>query len=173
MAAGSLDLVDCARLAEDSATLQREYDLKDLPRARELLAERRGTLRARFVFAKLPSGRAGAEVSIDAQPQLVCQRCLKGFGWPVTVASAIEFAAAEGSAAADSPRECFVTQHGQVSLRDLAEEELLLAVPLAPACGSPLTCGRAPRFAISDDTTVAAGATRPFSALQELLRKTR
>jgi uncharacterized protein len=172
MATGSPDLVDCARLAADSAVLQREYDLKDLRRLRELLADPRGTLRARFEFAKLPSGRAGAEVSIEGQPQLVCQRCLQGFGWPVAARSGIEFAAAEGWDAADSPREFVVMQNGQVSLRDLAEEEFLLAVPLAPACTTPLTCGRAPSCVVSDDAPEVAAETRPFSALHDLMRKT-
>jgi uncharacterized metal-binding protein YceD (DUF177 family) len=62
--------------------------------------------------------------------------------------------------------------NGQVSLRELAEEELLLALPLVPACRSPSTCGKAP-----GDTSGAApaGATgqmrRPFSALQDILKK--
>jgi len=32
-------------------------------------------------------------------------------------------------------------RNGLVSLRELAEEELLLALPIAPACSTPLTCG--------------------------------
>jgi uncharacterized protein len=173
MAAGSLDLVDCVRLAEDSAVLQRVYDLEDLPRLRELLAERRGSLRARLAFATLPSGRAGADVTIEAEPQLVCQRCLQGLGWPVATGSAIEFAATEGADSDESPREFFVTQNGEVSLRDLAEEELLLAVPMAPVCAMPLTCGRAPSALNSGGTPDPAGEMRrPFSALQDLLRKT-
>ena len=33
---------------------------------------------------------------------------------------------------------------GRVSLRELAEEELLLALPIAPACSAPQDCGNAP-----------------------------
>jgi uncharacterized protein len=173
MAAGLPDLVDCARLAEDAAALQRVYELGGLPRLQDVLAEPRGTLSAGFAFSKLASGRAGAEVKFEATPQLVCQRCLQGFGLPVSGASQIEFASSDEADDRDSERECFRMKGGQVSLRELAEEELLLALPMAPACSTPLTCGRAPRYATDDEAPEAAGEMRrPFSALQELLKKT-
>jgi uncharacterized metal-binding protein YceD (DUF177 family) len=173
MAAGLPDLVDCARLAEDAAVLRRVYELDELPRLRDLLTEPRGTLSANFVFAKLASGRSGAEVSVDASPRLVCQRCMQGFGLRVTGGSEIEFATSEESDTAISERELFRTQNGQVSLRDLAEEELLLALPIAPACSTPLTCGKAPSYGTVDDRSGVTGdMRRPFSALHDLLKKT-
>jgi uncharacterized protein len=173
MAVGLPDLVDCARLAEDAAVLQRGYEMGELPRLKDLLAEPRGTVSASFAFAKLASGRPGAEVTVDATPQLVCQRCMQGFGMRVTGGSDIEFAASEEPDGADAEREFFCMQNGQVSLRELAEEELLLALPLAPACSSPETCGNAPRYVTGDEAPGVAGEMRrPFSALQDLLKKT-
>jgi uncharacterized metal-binding protein YceD (DUF177 family) len=94
----------------------------------------------------------------------------------LTGASEIEFAAsaeAEDSQDAESAREYFRMENGRVSLRELAEEELLLALPIAPACSSPQSCGRAPSFAGNEETTDGAGdMRRPFSALQDLLKKT-
>ena len=173
MAAGLPDLVDCARLAEDAAVLRRVYELGELPRLKALLAEPHGTLSASFAFARLPSGCAGAEVTIEAIPQLVCQRCLQGFGWRVTAGSEIEFATSGDRESADSEREFFVMEDGQVSLRDLAEEELLLALPIAPACSAPLACGKAPSYVTGEERPDVAGEIRrPFSALQDLLKKT-
>jgi uncharacterized protein len=173
MAAGLPDHVDCARLAEDAAMLRRVYELGELPRLKELLAEPQGTLSASFAFARLPSGRAGAAVRIEATPQLLCQRCMQGFGWRVTAGSEIEFATLEDPDSADSEREFFVMENGRVSLKDLAEEELLLALPIAPACSTPLTCGKAPRSGIGEETPDMAGEMRrPFSALQDLWKKT-
>ena len=64
-------------------------------------------------------------------------------------------------------------RNGRVSLRELAEEELLLALPIVPACNSPQSCGRAPSHAAGDETTGVTGdMRRPFSALQDLLKKT-
>jgi hypothetical protein len=55
MAAGSPDLVDCTRLAEEAAVLECVYELGELARLKDLLAEPRGTVRASFAFTKLAS----------------------------------------------------------------------------------------------------------------------
>jgi uncharacterized protein len=173
MAAGSPDLVDCMRLSADSAEFEREYQLQDMPRLKDILSEPRGTLSAHFAFAMLPSGRPGAEVSIDATPQLLCQRCMQGCALAVTSDSEVEFATSDEADAADSDRELYRIDNGQVSLRDLAEEELLLALPHVFMCDTPETCGRAPSDAIGDDRPGEIGdMRRPFSALQDLLKKT-
>ena len=67
MAAGLPDLVDCARLAEDGAVLERVYDLSELPRLQDVLAEPSGTLtRDALHLRRCASGRAGARVSVRA-----------------------------------------------------------------------------------------------------------
>ena len=173
MAAGSPDLVDCVRLSTDSTELDREYQLQDLPRVKDVLAEPRGILSAHFAFAMLSSGRPGAEVSIEATPQLVCQRCMQGWPLGVTSGSEVEFATSDAADATDADRELYRMNNGQVSLRDLAEEELLLALPHVFMCDTPETCGRAPSYAIGDETPGETGdMRRPFSALQDLLKKT-
>jgi uncharacterized metal-binding protein YceD (DUF177 family) len=49
----------------------------------------------------------------------------------------------------------------------------LLALPIVPACNSPQSCGRAPSYATGDETAGVTGdMRRPFSALQDLLKKT-
>ena len=137
MAAGLPDLVDCARLAEEAAVLERVYELGELSRLRDFLAEAQGVVHASFAFSKLASGRAGARVEVRATPTLVCQRCMQGFAFPVEGGSEVEFADDEAAVATDSERELFGTRGGLVSLRELAEEELLLALPVAPACSTP------------------------------------
>jgi uncharacterized protein len=163
MASGSTDRVDCARLAEDAAVLERVYPLSELPRLQDLLADARGSLRARFAFSKLAADRSGATVAVQANPRLVCQRCLQGFEQPLSSESEIEFAASEADAPAESPREIYLMDEGSISLRELAEEELLLALPVIAACTTPEDCGQAP---------AADESNRPFAVLQDLLKKT-
>jgi uncharacterized protein len=163
MASGSTDRVDCARLAKDAAVLERVYALSELPRLQDFLADAHGSVRARFAFSKLEAGRAGATVAVQATPRLVCQRCLQDFEWPVISDSDIEFATSDADASVESPREIYLMDEGLVSLRDLAEEELLLALPVIASCSTPEVCGRAPS---SDERP------RPFSVLQDLLKKT-
>ena len=171
MAAGLPDLVDCLRLAEEAAVLERVYELGDLPRLRDVLAGPRGTLLARFAFAKSAAGRPAATVAVHATPALVCQRCLQDFALPVSGGSEVEFTPDEDAPAGDADREMFRMDKGLVSLRELAEEELLLALPLAPACDTPMSCGRAPRYA-AGPPVASDEMRRPFSSLQDLLKKT-
>jgi uncharacterized protein len=175
MAPGLPDRVDYVRLAAEGARLDRVYALDAMPRLRDVLADPRGSVAASFEFARLPTGRPGATVSVKSEVWLTCQRCLQGFAFPVDARSEIEFAASE---AAESPREVYAVNDGLVSLRELAEEELLLALPIVAMCAVPETCGQAPMA--PDVSYVAAGESRdmsgersrPFAVLQDLLKKT-
>jgi uncharacterized protein len=172
MAGGLPDLVDCARLAEEASVLERTYELRELPRLKEFLAQPEGVVNASFAFSKLASGRPGARVEVRAAPALMCQRCMQGFAFLVEGASDVEFADDAAAVATDSERELFGTRGGLVSLRELAEEELLLALPVAPACSTPLTCGNAPDLLIDASAPDGSEETRrPFSVLQDLLKK--
>jgi uncharacterized protein len=174
MASGLPDLVDCARLAEEAAVLERVYELSSLPRLADVLSDSRGIARASFAFSKTPSGGAGVRVAVRAEPQLVCQRCMQGFGLPVDSGSDVEFEQGpDTSGGADSDREPYRAVGGLVSLKDLAEEELLLALPVAPACSIPESCGRAPRLEAEEKRMdESSGLRRPFSGLKDLLKKT-
>ena len=172
MAGGPPDLVDCERLAADRKTLERIYELRQLPRLQDLLADQKGCLKAVFEFARAPSGRSAALIRIEATPRLVCQRCLEGFEFAVTARSEVEFSPDAGVGGAASLHELFRSEQGLVSLCELAEEELLLALPLVPACGASRECGRAPLFGASTAAEPVAQETlRPFAALQDLLKK--
>jgi uncharacterized protein len=172
MAPGLPDRVDCAHLADNAVVLERVYPLGDMPRLQDLLADARGSVRARFAFANVDSGRAGATVAVEAIPQLVCQRCLQGFAFALAGSSEIEFSSGATSRAADAQHEVYAMSDGLVSLRDLAEEELLLALPIV-AMHPPQSCGRAPVYeAAGRNQDMSGDRSRPFAVLQDLLKKT-
>jgi uncharacterized protein len=172
MAPGLPDRVDCAHLADNAVVLERVYPLGEMPRLQDLLADTRGSVRARFAFAKVDSGRAGATVAVEATPQLICQRCLEGFGFAAAGRSEIEFSSGAALGTADLQREVYATDEGLVSLRELAEEELLLALPIV-AMHSPQSCARAPAYEAGGEIQDMSGdRSRPFTALQDLLKKT-
>jgi uncharacterized protein len=164
MAAGLPDRIDCARLAADAAVLQRVYELDELPRLRDLLADGHGSVSVTFAFENVAAGRAGATVAVAATPNLICQRCLQGFPFAVAGKSEIEFASSEDATPVESQREIYVMEDGRVNLRDLVEEELLLALPIVAACAAPEICAKAP--ALENDRS------RPFAGLEDLLKKT-
>jgi uncharacterized protein len=164
MSAGLPDRVDCERLADDKAALQRVYELRELPRLQDLLADDQGAVHADFAFERVGDGRAGATVRVAAQPHLICQRCLQGFPFAIDGKSEIEFADSEDVTPADPQREVYVMNRGQVSLRELVEEELLLAIPVVAACTSPDTCGKVP--------APEGERSRPLAVLRDILKKT-
>lgn len=179
MAASLPDLVDCARQATDAAVIERVYALKELPRLRDLLARPDGELKVRFEFARASSGRPAATVTVHAVPQLVCQRCLKGFEYPVGGGSEVEFTDDEFVGEPGEGRELYRAEAGRVSLRELAEEELLLSLPIVAACSDPQTCPRATgSVALAPDPVLephesdSDDVRRPFLALREMLKKT-
>src|SRR5260370_37328387 len=105
MAPALPDRVDSAHLADNSMVLERVYPLGEMLRVQDLLADPRGSVRVRFAFAKVDSGRAGATVAVEATPQLVCQRCLQGFAYAAAGSSEIEFSSGGGGGAANSAGE--------------------------------------------------------------------
>jgi uncharacterized protein len=173
MAAGPPDLVDCAQLAENAAVLERVYGLADLDRLRDVLTETRGVVHARFAFSSTLPGRPGASIEVRAEPLLRCQRCMRSFALAVGGRSQVEFVEDESADPSDAQREVYRAIGGKVSLRDLAEEELLLALPIVPACDQPEDCGNAPSLVEDPQRAEDLGAMRrPFGALKELLKKT-
>ena len=164
MPAGLPDRVDCARLAEEGAVLTRVYPLAELPRLKDILADSEGELKASFAFTRLANGDAGAAVSIEAVPHLTCQRCLKPYAAPIRAHSAVEFTGSEDAEPVDPERESYLTEGGMVSLKALAEGELLLALPIVAAHDSDGACRAAP--AERNDRT------RPFAGLKDLLKRT-
>jgi uncharacterized protein len=172
MAPALPDRVDSAHLADNAVVLERTYPLGEMLRVQDLLADARGSVSARFEFAKLGSGRAGATVAVEAAPLLVCQRCLQGFAYAAAGASEIEFSSGADHGAANVEREVYATNEGWVSLRELAEEELLLTLPVV-AMHAPESCSRAPAYEVGGEIEdVPSDRSRPFTGLQDLLKKT-
>lgn len=176
MAGGPQDQVDCERLAAECRTLEREYPLDRLPRLQDLLADGRGSVRARFRFSRAESGRCAVAVSVEAKPRLVCQRCLEGYEFPVTTHSELEVSAEPQADDALPAGELVASAQGRISLREVAEEELLLALPLIPACSDPQRCGHGPGAALVQDEEPdkqpdEQQTVRPFAGLQELLKR--
>jgi uncharacterized protein len=172
MAPALPDRVDCAHLADNAAVLERVYPLGEMPRLLDLLAAPQGSVHASFTFGKVDSGRMGAIVAVESIAQLVCQRCLQGFAYTLAGRSEVEFAGSVSPGAAESQREIYVMDKGLVSLRELAEEELLLALPIV-AMHEPDACEQAvTEEADGEAQGMSDDRLRPFASLQNLLKKT-
>lgn len=100
---------------------------------------------------------------------MTCQRCLEPLDVEITVNQSFRFVADEESAAEqdeDSPEDLLV-ESAQFNLRELLEDELVLAMPLIPV---HLVCPAAPRMSVRDAgfEDAADAKEHAFAALAKL-----
>jgi uncharacterized protein len=105
--------------------------------------------------------------------RLICQRCLQAFGWPVASEFKLAFVADEAAEAGLPPDyDAVLLGYERPSLRDMVEDELLLALPLVPMHPSKEDCGPLGQSAASEECLVSAEDVRqPFAVLKDLLSK--
>jgi uncharacterized protein len=120
-----------------------------------------------------PAPAGAPEVWLHLRVQAVvwrtCQRCLQPMPVPLEVDRRLRFVAGEDAAAAlDAESEDDVLELVRaLNVRALAEDELLLALPLVPrheTCPSPLP--------LRDDAPAESSEPHPFAALAALKRGT-
>ena len=153
---------EVAALAASNAVIETEVALADLDRIRPLLRRDAGTARGQFRFHR-ENAAPVAEGHVSATLTLTCQRCLGEMTLPIDADSKLAFVAGAGVEAPES-REPVVTTDGQVSLATLIEEELLLALPLAPMHSDTDRCRASP------ETHADEPRHRPFAGLRELMK---
>jgi uncharacterized protein len=163
--------VDAIVLAGREAVVERSYELAGLPRA-GLAGCLPGTaIAVQFRFSRAEGG-IGVDTELDGQVVLTCQRCLQPVAVPVQSHSALVLVA-DDAAAEQVPdvREPIVVEANQVDLTWLAEEEMLLALPLVPlhdeACSAAVESD-----AIAVVSEIPEGKRqKPFENLRDLLKK--
>ncbi len=155
--------VDVDRLADAGEVREFDVDLAEFPRLEDQLARRGARARGSLSVAR-ERGVPVVEVAVEADIPLVCQRCLGVVEWPVEstarVAIVTDLAAADRL---DAELEPFIAADGRLVLRDLAEEQLLLALPLVPRHDDDAQCEAAGVVALVDaaglvDAVVAVDA---------------
>jgi uncharacterized protein len=172
MSEGWSKLLDIGPLADGRAEIDFSIPLKHFPRVLPLLAAPEGEAVGRVDFSR--EGRiAVAEVTVAAEVTLICQRCLsplvrqvEGQGRAALVASP-----AEAERVPDTLETVLAPEY-RISIRDLVEEELLLALPLVPRHednGCAADSAGTPGQGFSAEPP--AETQRPFGQLSELLKR--
>ncbi|MDH4393933.1 MAG: DUF177 domain-containing protein [Aquabacterium sp.] len=163
-------IADAAQLSGDwpGASLQRLADLQAAPQDTPLAA-----VAWQALGQRLPVAAGDAELWLhlhaSAQVWLTCQRCLQPFTVPLDIDQRLRFVRGEAQAEALDAEieEDVLALSKSLDLRDLVEDELLLALPIVPrhdACPQPLPVplGEAPA---PEDVPEREN---PFAALQRL-----
>lgn len=170
--------LDVAAFAKEGGELEGAWPLTDLPRVAETVPA--GTLlgpadSVRWsAHGELRPMRGGApqvwlHLRADARVPLQCQRCLQAVVESLQIGRSLMFVQGEDAAAqldADSEDDVLALTRA-LDLRELVEDELLLAMPIVPrhdVCPEPLVAADA------GDATGAEEAPHPFAALAALKR---
>jgi uncharacterized protein len=163
-------------LVSTGTALDFAIPLAELPRTALELIAKDGDATGHVRFSR-QLGQAVADLKVTAQPQMVCQRCMQAMRWPVDVTSRIalvvDFDAADRVA---EGLEVFLVEGDSVSIRELVDEEIMLALPTVPRHEEGSECaGREVKLpgqeAEEPEEAAAAQVQNPFAQLGELLKR--
>jgi len=114
-------------------------------------------------------GQVWLRLKAQATFPMICQRCLQVVDVPLVVARAFRFVPDEATAEAldDECEEDLLVLNAEFDLHELIEDELLMALPLAPRHE---VCPTTVPMAAGEDEVAQANATQtnPFAALAGL-----
>ena len=173
--------LDVAAFIADGAALAGIWPASGLQRLAELQTPPQDTALDEIAWQaqgeRIPVTGSEAELWLVLQAQarvwLTCQRCLQPFGEPLAIDRRIRFVHGEARAEAlDAEIEDDVLALSKsLDLRELVEDEFLLALPIVPrhggACPQPLPVPGDAAPAPED----APARPNPFAALQKLKAK--
>jgi uncharacterized protein len=171
MKAFAIDAFDFGRLKEQR---EGELPLAELPRLAQECADAQGSLHWSVAGCTHESGQFQLLVKVAGTVQLVCQRCLKPFGFDIDSTSTLILAKDEAQAdqleqMLDDDSLDVIVGSRTMDLRDLVEDEALLAIPQAPKhaqCPSAPARAAHPESAPQDEAIVVKPS--PFAVLKNL-----
>ena len=155
-------VIDGFEFASAGASKEGDWALSDFPRLRDLLAADAGKVRYAIEGVSDGRGRPSLRVRVRGTLQLRCQRCLEAMPFAVDTDETLVLATSVAeihAEPADAEHADRVVAGREMPVRDLIEDELILAVPYAPrheGCSARL----------SPD---ADGKTSPFAGLRGLM----
>jgi uncharacterized protein len=161
-------------LVGTEAAIDFRIPLAELPRVSHELSAADGEAEGKVRFSR-QLGQAVADLEVVAQPEVICQRCMQAMRWPVKVKSRIALVS-DYSAADRVPEglEVFLVEGDSVSVRDLVDEEVLLALPHVARHEEGSECsGREMQLPGHEEQAEEAGSDvqKPFAQLGELLKR--
>jgi uncharacterized protein len=156
-------VIDGAEFAAAGATRQGVLPLSGFPRLRDVLASDAGEVAYAVKGVRDELGRPSLRVSVHGTLQLRCQRCLEALPYAVKADELLVLAESQAEIDAEpavAQSRDRVVAAAEMPVRDLIEDELILAVPYAP------------RHASCDGRPLAGEQmkTMPFAGLRGLIR---
>jgi uncharacterized protein len=126
--------IDSLRFARSGECLTGELPVASLPRLAGSLAGETGTVRYRLC-GTIAEGRPALELLVEADVQMLCQRCLKAYVQHVASSSMLPIAGNEAQLASwerDDPLLDALLADPHLDVQALVEDEMLLSLPVVP-----------------------------------------
>jgi uncharacterized protein len=127
--------IDAFEFAAAGARQQGVWAVGDFPRLRDMLVSNAGEIRYEIEGVHDARGRPALHVKLRGALQLRCQRCLEPMRFDVETDETLVLAATQAEIDADptdanAPDRLLAAE--EVRVRDVLEDELILALPYAP-----------------------------------------
>jgi uncharacterized protein len=128
-------VIDGLEFARTGSKLQGAWPVSGFARLRDGLQEDSGTLEYELLGIPQERGRPALRLKVSGALQLVCQRCLGALEYPLHIDVALHLAATQAEMdaeplEAEGPEQ--IVAGREMPVRELVEDEILLALPLAP-----------------------------------------
>jgi uncharacterized protein len=156
-------VIDGFEFASAGRSLGGVWPIRDFPRLYDMLAGREGEVAYEVHGERDAHGRPSLRVRARGTLQLRCQRCLEALPFEVRADELLVLAGTQAeidAEPADVHAADRVVATKEMAVRDLVEDELILALPYAPRHAG-CSAERAP---------LAEGKTLPFAGLRGLMR---
>jgi uncharacterized protein len=128
-------VIDGFEFASAGASRKGDWPLGDFPRLQDLLASDAGEVHYSIEGVRDGRGRPSLRVRVSGTLQLRCQRCLEPLPFAVRADATLVLAGSQAEIDAepvDAQAADPVVAGRDMPVRDLIEDELILAVPYAP-----------------------------------------
>jgi len=163
------DLLDPWRAVDNRAVFAGRLALSSLPRLQPVLCQAAGDVLYRLTFFRDDEQRPLLSCEVSATLTLRCQRCLEAVDYRVAASAALALVSAVEEARQLPERfDPLLVGEKPIRLRDLVEDELLLALPQI-ATHEPDLCAMPASNRQGLQPTVRS--VSPFAELAELRRK--
>jgi uncharacterized protein len=161
------ETVDAWRMVAAGRRFEGSVRVRDMPRLRESLTRDDATIRYEIEFGRDELGVAFLALKAAGHLPLECQRTLDEFELELAVDQRLGLIAREEDEAALPPGyEPLLTESGEVSLADVIEDELILALPVVP-----IRPGSESESGAVWEATPPEGAGGPFAELSRLKKR--
>lgn len=166
------EIINPSRLALSGQEIVGDLRVSELDRLKQLLASDSGLLSCRIQARKDEQDRVMVSGSIEATVKMNCQLCLK----PMTIALQQNFELMvveddEEAAEILENYEPLLVQQDRVQLKELIEDEAILALPMAPSHDLDDNCQQHKNFVAEDTSKKLLETKQPFANLKSLMEQ--